>query len=182
MDAINILILWTYQSTYIEAIVKSLVRAGNHVTIVYSDNLESYPRLENEYDSETRIFSPGIGVPIEIVSQNWNVILVAGWHKKQFRKVLRQRSDVLRILYTDTQNQRSFKFLVLGFLFRIIRKLYFDAGFVPGFRQVEFLKRIGFSNDIVSFGAITFDDSTFHRDNCISNSRNGPFVFVGRLA
>lgn len=182
MDAINILILWTYQSTYIEAIVKSLVRAGNHVTIVYSDNLESYPRLENEYESETRIFSPGIGVPIEIVSQNWNVILVAGWHKKQFRKILRQRSDVLRILYTDTQNQRSFKFLVLGFLFRIIRKLYFDAGFVPGFRQVEFLKCIGFSNDSVSFGAITFDDSTFHRDNSVSNSRNGPFVFVGRLA
>jgi glycosyltransferase involved in cell wall biosynthesis len=182
MGPLNILILWTFQSTYIESIVKSLVSAGNHVTIIYSENLESYPKLIEVQEMNTRFFIEEGEVPIEIVSQNWHVIFVAGWHKKHFRKFLRQRSDVLRIMYTDTQNERSFNFLILCILFRSIRKLYFDAGFVPGFRQVEFLRRLGFSNENACVGGLAFDDSTFHRTNFTSNARTGPFLYVGRMS
>ncbi len=182
MANLNILILWTFQSTYIESVVKSLVRDGNHVTVIYSENLKAYPRLNDVLDLETRYFLENTEIPLEIVAKNWSVIFVAGWHKKYFRKCLRQRSDVPRILYTDTQYGNNLRFFFLSLLFRSIRKFYFSGAYVPGSRQIKFLQKIGFSNQVISAGGVAYDDSTFHVSELTSNNRSGPFLYVGRIS
>ena len=182
MDNLNILILWTFQSTYIESVVKSLVQDSNHVTVIYSENLKAYPRLNDVLDLETRYFLEDTEIPLEIVAKNWSVIFVAGWHKKYFRKCLLQRSDIPRILYTDTQYVNNLRYFILSLLFRCIRRFYFNGAYVPGARQIKFLQRIGFSNQVISTGGVAYDDSTFYGSELTSNKRSGAFLYVGRIA
>jgi glycosyltransferase involved in cell wall biosynthesis len=158
------------------------MESNNEVTIVYSENLISYPRLNLANDLVTRHFIENGEIPPEIADNNWNVIFVAGWHIKPLRKFLRQRSDVIRIMYTDTQNKNSFKYFVYSKLMRAARRFYFDGALVPGIRQIEFVRRLGFSSEISSVGGISYDDSVFKRDLVKSVERNGPFLFVGRVS
>ena len=181
MSSLNILILWTYQSTYIESIVTGLILDDNNVTIIYSEKLSSYPELQDVHNLATRYFIGESDLPCEIFSKNWSIVFVAGWHKKYFRKFLRIRADVIRVMYTDTQDQKNLKFLIYGLLFKRLRRIYFDGGYVPGIRQLKFLERLGFSSESASIGGISFDDSTFQKSNYKLSSRNGPFLFVGRI-
>ena len=182
MANLNILILWTFQSTYIESVVKSLVQDSNHVTVIYSENLKAYPRLNDVLDLETRYFLEDTEIPLEIVAKNWSAIFVAGWHKKYFRKCLLQRSDIPRILYTDTQYVNNLRYFILSLLFRCMRRFYFNGAYVPGARQIKFLQSIGFSNQVISTGGVAYDDSTFYGSELTSNNRSGAFLYVGRIA
>ena len=179
---LRVLILWTFQSTYIEAAINCLIQSGHTVTVIYCENLSSYPQLNSGNKLAARIFLSEREIPNLINKKDWDVVFVAGWHVKMYRRFLRLRSDIPRIMYTDTQNQNSTKFIFLTRLFRVIRKFYFDGAFVPGARQVEFVRRLGFSEKNCKDGGITYDNLTFKVDQNITIDRNGPFLYVGRIS
>ena len=181
MRSNKVLILWSFQTSFIEAGVRALLDLGFSVTIVYVELNAQYPE-QNGLDSRAkRSFLKDGKLNDEIEQCDWDYVLVLGWAIDAYRQFCFRQKQAKRVMYMDNQFRGTLK---QRFLSRVGGKVIprlFDAAYVTGNRQQDYANMIGFSNMPVIQGGAPFDEKVYFSDN-EKVERNGPFLFVGRLS
>ncbi|MEZ5668445.1 MAG: glycosyltransferase family 4 protein [Alphaproteobacteria bacterium] len=109
-----------------------------------------------------------------------DVVLVTSWHIKGYRAALKALAGrATRVLCMDNQwlatpRQR----LGVAISRWHVRPLY-DRAFVPGERQADFARRLGFAQGAIGYGLYACDPARFAPPPGAGPGRG--FVFVGRL-
>jgi glycosyltransferase involved in cell wall biosynthesis len=107
-----------------------------------------------------------------------DLVLCCGWHIRAYRRLMRElRGVAVRLLYFDTQwlntpRQRLRKTVAS----RVMAGIG-DGLFLPGVRQVDFVKRTGV--DLPTYTGACVADQRIFFDRGLMRDRS--FVFVGRL-
>lgn len=177
----KILILWSFQTSFIEASILELERLGCEVEVYFLKPTQQYPAYNIENTQTVRHFLNEVGNRVHSKGKSWDLVFCMGWHILPYSKFLSMNRKYLRIMYMDNQylGKSKQKFLKM-FSKPIIRRL-FDAAYVAGRRQAEFAKMIGFNESTIFTGGVAYDDSIFKCIESDSHERN-VFVFVGRFA
>lgn len=115
-----------------------------------------------------------------------DLILASNWHNSGYRAALKYfEKSAVRIFGMDNQWMGSAKQWLGVFTSRLYLHPICDAVFVAGERQVQFARKLGFSQNKILRGIYSCDHEKFaeiHRDR--QNLKLDPcsFVYVGRLS
>lgn len=186
VSKLRVLILWPEPSGYMLACAQALAAADVHVRVVTGPTsaLARYA-VATDMGFEHCWLDADLRLPEEMISGDWDLLLVAGWHIASFRQAaVALRGKALRVLHFDNQWSGSPKQL-LGVATRsVFLRPAFDAAFVPGARQKAFAHRLGFAADRIAEGSYCCDIKRFAAVPLLSPeqmNRRRRFLFVGRL-
>ena len=178
----KILILWSFQTSFIEASISELERLGCEVEVYFLKPTEQYPAYNIANTQTVRHFLNEIGYKVNSKGKNWDLVFCMGWHILPYSKFLLMNRNFLRIMYMDNQYLGKPKQKFLRLISKPVIRSLFDAAYVAGRLKAEFAKMIGFKESTIFTGGVAYDDRIFR---CIpsevSDERN-IFVFVGRFA
>jgi glycosyltransferase involved in cell wall biosynthesis len=111
-----------------------------------------------------------------------DVTLIIGWEQPAYRRCARAlRGSSLRVVGMDNQWLRKPKQLLGIASSRVYLRPYFDAAFLPGRRQLEFARRLGFPPERIFEGFYSADVRAFHDVPPLDGTGRRAFVFAGRL-
>jgi glycosyltransferase involved in cell wall biosynthesis len=116
-----------------------------------------------------------------------DLIFLAGWSHKPYIKMLKTLRPKYSVIGFDNQWAGSFKQRLGALYFRLLLKPFLKHAFVPGERQKQFAKRLGFKEDHIITGAYCCDYDLFHSysvSTLAEKKHHFPkrFLFVGRYA
>jgi len=117
---------------------------------------------------------------------NPSLIIVSGWVDKDYLYIARKFKDRAgRVLAFDNQWNASLRQRAASLIGRLSFLRYFNYAWVPGKRQAEFAKRLGFSESEIHLGFYACDISLYNsyfNSSLPGKSKHFPkrFVFVGR--
>jgi glycosyltransferase involved in cell wall biosynthesis len=120
----------------------------------------------------------------EIESFAPDVLLVGSWDVGAYRRLARRmRGRALRILGMDNQWLGTAKQWGGTIVSPLAIRPCFDAAFVPGERQAEFARRLGFGDERLLWGFYTCDYDSYSavNDRC-GGTRPQAFLYAGRLS
>ena len=177
----KILILWSFQTSFIEASISELERLGCEVEVYYLKPTEQYPAYNIENTQTVRHFLNEMDYKVDSKGKNWDLVFCMGWHIHPYTKFLFMNPNITRIMYMDNQYLGKPKQKILKGISKPIIRILFDAAYVAGYRQSEFAKMIGFKESTIFTGGVAYDDAIFNSLESDSNERD-IFVFVGRFA
>jgi glycosyltransferase involved in cell wall biosynthesis len=110
-----------------------------------------------------------------------DLLMVVSWHHTNYRWCLRENKTAVRVLCMDNQWLATPK-QRLGVLTSPIHvKCYYDAAFLPGSRQRDFARRLGFPADRIYEGFYSADPEVFVPHGSLTEAHRRNFLFVGRL-
>ena len=110
-----------------------------------------------------------------------DVLMVVSWHQSNYRWCLRGNKNAVRVLCMDNQWMATPK-QRLGVLTSPLHvKRYYDAAFLPGLRQRDFARRLGFPADRIFEGLNSADPELFNLQGSLCERDRRNFLFVGRL-
>lgn len=181
----KIAILWKGPSGYMNASVDALSRRlgsdllylvyGSHSGAPYASELPKHrPSFVLNHSSET--------VANYLEDFQPDVLLVSSWDAPEFTKAVRAwRKRAICLLFMDNQWLRKPK-QVLGIVTRklFVRKL-FQGVLVPGERQVQFARLLGFEPERILQGGYSCDVVGFARGDFGSSERARTFLVCNRL-
>lgn len=177
----RVLILWTYQTSFIEASILELEKRGFEVEIYYLEPNDKYPPFSIENSRIRRYFMHEVKNRIKAPEKKWDFVFCIGWHIRPYLIFLIKNRKLKRIMYMDNQYVHTIKQKLFTRIGKIFVELCYDAAFVPGDRQLNYAKMIGFSSQKVQVGGVSYDSSVYSlKTNTIRSEGN--FVFVGRIA
>lgn len=178
-------VFWPELPGYLSVGLEELVRRGHDV--------RAFVCATRGSDARERATAAGIPV-IDVREAGWSgrgldaieTALICGWHVPEFRTARTLlRAGCARILYFDTQWTGSIRQQLKRRVAAYQLPRQYDQVFVPGFPQAEFARRIGFAEDRIHWGSLTFDADAFLGVEPLSGE-NLPgrrrFLFAGRLA
>ena len=187
----RIAILWPQGSGYLNAAINAAVDGGAQV--LYScfvpHPVSPYSRLDEGRREGVRViqWQPDqidetlLQAEVELFAPD--IMIVSGWHIPQYMRICRAMAGrTLRLLAMDNQWEARLKQIGGSVLSRVMIAPYFDRAFVPGERQFQFARRLGFSDSQILDGLFTCDPAFFEAGEARDPARGDGFVFVGRLA
>jgi len=177
----NILILWSFQSSFIEASISELEQLGCEVEVYYLQPSKQYPAYKVKRSKTIRHFLNGVENRVDAKGKTWDLVFCMGWHILPYSRFLLMNRGLRRVMYMDNQYLGTRKQKLLKIVSKPIIRLLFDAAYVAGHRQKEFAKMIGFKESKIFTGGIAYDNTVFSppSSNFYEKDR---FVFIGRLA
>jgi glycosyltransferase involved in cell wall biosynthesis len=110
-----------------------------------------------------------------------DVLMVVSWHHANYRWCLRQSHRAVRVLCMDNQWLATPKQRLGVATSAVHVRRYYEAAFLPGGRQREFARRLGFPDDRIYEGFYSADTNSFGPPAVGLADRPRAFVFVGRL-
>ena len=112
-----------------------------------------------------------------------DVMIVSGWNFRSYLKICTaMRGRTVRVLAMDNPWEARLKQIGGCLLSRFLIAPYFDRAFVPGERQYQFARRLGFDDGEIIDGLFTCD-KRFYETGAARDPLDGEgFVFVGRLS
>lgn len=181
----RIAVLWKGPSGYMNASVDALSRRiggdllylvyGSHSGAPYSSELPQHrPSFVLNRSSES--------VAKYLDAFQPDVLLVSGWDAPEFMKAVRAwQGRAVCLLFMDNQWLRKPK-QVLGIATRkvFVRKL-FQGVLVPGERQVQFARMLGFESSRILQGGYSCDVAAFSAHGKPSVDREPTFLVCNRL-
>jgi glycosyltransferase involved in cell wall biosynthesis len=189
---VRIAVLWTRSSGYFTACLRALAaRPDCEVMLSRARPDDSAPFAEDEFAwlSGQYLYDrvPDAGeLHRRLARFKPDVLLVCSWHIAAYRQALGRFPMAVRILAMDNQWRATAR-QWLGVLTarRYLHPLY-DVAFVPGERQAQFARRLGFPQARIWHGLYACDHETFagvHRSRSAGKAWTPPesFVFTGRL-
>lgn len=108
-----------------------------------------------------------------------DVVIVSGWQVPAYRRAARALTGAVRVVCMDNQWLATGKQRLGVISSRWYLKPYFDIAFVPGDRQFQFARRLGYDADEVWWGLYSANTHIFRPPRNFPDE--GGFVFVGRL-
>jgi glycosyltransferase involved in cell wall biosynthesis len=115
---------------------------------------------------------------------NFDLIFSGGWSDREYLKAIRHRK-CKALLGFDNQWNGSFKHILSSVYGKIKLKPLFDYAFVPGTKQIQFAKHLGFDAKHTISGAYSCDVNKFSRLHPIRLSKKSgekKLIYTGRYA
>lgn len=187
----NVTILWTQWSGYMDACARSLVeelgcslsvfylRESNAAPFEKSGFFKDYPVVARDWD-----VSIESSLEAEITASRVDIILICSWHIPLYRRVAKNlRGRATRVLCMDNQWLGTIKQRVGSAVSSWYVLPLYDFAFVPGSRQKDFALRLGFAESRIVTGHYSCDTGAFlpayeeRTESPLSRS----FLFVGRV-
>src|SRR5579885_643962 len=189
----RIAVLWTRLSGYLAQCMRTLVEEygvdllvwdnGASINAPFDDQNFSWIQRRYKTDGKRRDIS-WILEALEEVKPT--ALLVSSWHIPAYRKVCKwMEGRCVRILCMDNQWLGTVK-QMLGTIASpwYVRPLY-DGVFLPGDRQADFARRLGFAESEIFRGFYSCDSAAFlpalEKRKRTAPHRRKSFLFVGRL-
>ena len=187
-ETLRVAVLWKQLSGYSSACFRALTAAGVDVHLVYRDAVGDAPYDDRHigagFSGHHWSVAPDPGrLREEIHSFAPHALLVISWDVGTYRRLARSmRGQALRVLCMDNPwlaTRKQWGGVVIS---RFVIQPTYDIAFLPGDRQAEFARRLGFGDDQILWGFYTCDSDAFAPAAVDSGhlERRG-FVFVGRL-
>lgn len=185
----RIAVLWSHRSGYIDACLAAL---GRHPTVertllAYREPDPGAPfELPPAPTHEAVVFQdrPRLDVLSPALTRfNPDAILVNGWQVPAYRAVARSwRRRVVTVLCMDNQWRGRPKQWLGVLTSRLYLDPLFELVYVPGERQCDFARRLGFAERQIFTGLYACDMDAFQAGIARSAGRRGRFLYVGRLS
>jgi glycosyltransferase involved in cell wall biosynthesis len=180
----RILLLWTQLSGYMRACLDSLGRLPGvdlHVVYMPSDSAAAFQECNVVPTEATNyVFTRDLDLTALHDRLLPDVLVISGWQVRPYRKVAR-RSKSLRVLAMDNQWFGTPRQRFGVALSRWYLQPLFDRVLLPGDRQAQFARRLGYRQDAIWHGAYSGDTLAFSTPREIRTSTPSSFLFVGRL-
>ena len=176
---VRLLVLWTFPSDYLRQSLISAVADGHRVLLVLHATEEDLPPVDlNGID----VVLSSADLRELVKSFNPDVILVAGWHVRIYRKFLAYYgTTAVRVITFDAQWLGTVRQKIGRHVFKFAWRKYFDYAIIPGERQKQFALRLGFEPNDVFFGSIPCNSEIF-RPEPGPLGRENYFFMACRLA
>lgn len=112
-----------------------------------------------------------------------DAVYVSGWSDAHYLKAARKLKQygILTVSGLDTQFNGSIRQRIGIALSPFILKPAFEYLWVPGDRQLEFARKLGYNRDRCLTGLYCCDHAAFSFDSSRAPSREPTFLFVGRF-
>lgn len=177
----RIALLWTFPADYIVANAIAASEMGHEVILVFQQRVPFTPEVKNPESIETLISPSHSQLMERLENFSPDVIVLPGWNFPSYTKVaFRFHKRAARVMVTDTQWRATFKQLWGRVVFLAARWRFFDWALIPGERQYQFVRKLGFPHSKIQMGSIPANMKVFSSEICeYKNSRQ--FIFVGRL-
>jgi glycosyltransferase involved in cell wall biosynthesis len=185
----RIAVLWTQMSGYVRAQLEALTERGVEVVLFHKERSAVAP-FENTIGGERLTAYEWSKAPdeaqVEDVLQGFDpdAMLVNSWHLGPYRRSARRRQGrTLRVLCMDNQWWGTAKQRAGAATARWWIRPAYDAVMLPGDRQAELARRLGFSTEQMIWGLYAglpepFERIAAHREDGLPPRA---FLFVGRL-
>lgn len=190
MDKKTVLFLYTEFSSYLESCLNFLVEhhSVNVFLIRYSVNNEAPFEFEKwDFKSEKRnIFKTKKQLLDFSINLKPNLIVVSGWLDKDYLYVASKLKDkAITVMAMDTAWKGTLKQVLLSKLSINYFSKRFNYVWVPGLKQKEFAKKIGFSEENILDGFYSANVQLFKKyylETIDSKRKSYPkvFLFLGR--
>lgn len=186
----RVAILWNKMSGYAQASFQALAAEGVEVFVVYRSPTPDAPFD----DRQVSLGLPGFQwdrapnesrLRDEIAAFQPDALLVISWAIGPYRRLSRAMGGrTLRILCMDNPWLGTAKQWAGRSASPVLIRPTFDVAFLPGERQAEFARRLGFGDERILWGLYTCDHDAFASVAPPGGRRAGVprFVFAGRLA
>lgn len=177
----KIAILWTFPADFIQANAKYALAQGHEVLLVLQDKIPYSPVVPKSDAIETIELPTYSELFGRLDEFSPDVIVFPGWHVPIYTRIaFKFHNRASRIMVTDTQWRGTFKQIWGRVVFQLARWRFFDWALVPGERQLQFVKKLGFPLHKILLGSIPANIEVFAgKDPVYKNTRQ--FLFVGRL-
>lgn len=173
-------------SGYFDACLRALTRAGNvDLFLAHSVEAVDAPFADEQFawlqDREVWESQPQLKLlRRKLKTFGPDVILVSSWHIGAYRRLVKEwHGGALRVLCMDNQWRGTPKQWLGRATHPLYLKPYFDVAFVPGDRQAQFAKYLGFKGTRILRGLYCCDTKAFQRPQDASWGEG--FLYVGRL-
>jgi len=169
----RIAVFWNHQPGYLRAGLVELISQGHQVHLATIGG----PR-DPAIDSDGITHHSLATVNPDAIQPD--LALFCGWHIREINEVHQRTSSAIpRLLYFDTQwRGNTRQRLRLPVARRRLPRAYSHA-FIPSLGQAELARRIGFSEQKILWGALTFDERTYAPSDHPTTTPG--FIFAGRL-
>lgn len=175
---------------YQTIVYKELVAQGYSIYVVYLDKKRKTPYDLPEIPNV--LFYPKSGFTSKdllsfILKINPCIMVVAGWSEVDYlnvSRIVRKKINIPVVSVIDTQFIFRIK-QIIGFL---TSKFYIKPSFshfwVPGVRQYEFARLLGYKKENIIFNSLSCDVNLFNKANVNHKENNYPknFLYVGRYS
>jgi glycosyltransferase involved in cell wall biosynthesis len=187
---IKLAILWSHPASYLYAAIESATASGAQVLLsCFKSGAKAPYRLDNSIfrNGNTRLeWDDAQSIDTDAVLQALGelqpqILIISGWNHPNYMKIARRyRGRAMRLLAMDNQWEATPRQMLGAAMSRYLIQPYFDYAFVPGERQYQFAKRLGFRDDRIIDGLFTCDPA-FYQAPPDERARRG-FIYVGRLS
>jgi glycosyltransferase involved in cell wall biosynthesis len=185
----RIAVLWTQMSGYVHAQLQALTDRGVEVVLFHKERSAVAP-FESSGGGERLSAYEWSDAPderqVDAVLQRFDpdAVLVNSWHLGPYRRSARRRQgQTLRVLCMDNQWWGTAKQRAGVATSRWWIRPAYDAVMLPGDRQAELARRLGFTTEQMIWGLYAGQPEPFERIAAQRDDGLPPraFLFVGRL-
>lgn len=181
-------ILYTRPGSYTRACLKALSeRYGTKISVVqykpFKETPFEKPVLEGVANYAFRdVFHSADEIVQWVLESRPDCLLVCGWSDKVYLRAARKlkRLGIPVVGSMDTQYSGKLRQRIACLLSNCYLHSAFDALWVPGERQVQFAKRLGFVGRKCWKGLYSCDVELFNAVDLPQSRRKQSFLFVGR--
>ncbi len=185
---INIAFLYSELSEYFIGCIKSIkVIKGLNIKVIHWRINQDAPfnfNLSTEYRDKSK-FKDTIELKSHLENFAPSVIFTSGWIDKDYIKILqgyrKKHPEVTTIIGLDNPWRGTLKQKLSSLVFKNTLKRSFDYAWVPGDKQVQFAKHLGFKAKFIKKGFYSAEIDNFS-ENLSKSTFSKRFIFAGRYA
>lgn len=185
----KVAVLWSRLSGYLNACLRELASRPDVQLLVVHESAGADAPFDDaafawiEHRVEYRHRPDRHELLAETVRFAPDVLLISGWHIDAYRHVLRNVGrHPLRVLCMDNQWRGTLKQYIGVVASPWYVRRQFDVAFVPGERQAEFARRLGFETDRVWQGLLCPGTWHLQSEGAVTSPLPRAFGYVGRLS
>jgi glycosyltransferase involved in cell wall biosynthesis len=186
----NVLVLYEELATYFLNCLTELAQQKNAKIFVVMKRINSVAPFEfkNYHSNITIVERESLSVKaleLQIKEFNPDCTYLAGWLFKPYLNIIKKLNLRNVIIGFDNQYKGSMRQLLGAIYFRLFIKPHIYGAFVPGKKQKQFAKLLGFSNETIAEGLYCCDIelyNNYYQTSFNAKSIQFPkrFLFVGR--
>jgi glycosyltransferase involved in cell wall biosynthesis len=187
---LRIAVLWQRMTGYLNACLHALTATGRvSLRVAYAAPSKDAPYDETDFSPFLRQYRwhdrpDRKGLSALLDEEGLDAILVCSWNVPAYRARLPAlgRQGVIRVLCMDNQWNSTPRQWLGRLTWRQYLRPYYDLAFVPGYRQLQFARRLGFQHEHIMRGLLSADTPAFTMPPAWGGKRERSFLYVGRLA
>ncbi len=185
--SMRIAVLWTRLSGYMNSGLKALYARGNEVLVFHEEPGDNSPYSEASFswiERRHRYHSRPDDAFLRSRLQDFKPdIILASWHVPAYQRTCAAlRGHAIRVGCTDSQWRGTARQWGGSLLSPFHIRRFYDALFVPGERQAQWARRMGYPEERIWRGLYCCEGELFLQSHAARDWNRGAFLYVGRLA
>jgi glycosyltransferase involved in cell wall biosynthesis len=177
----RVLVLWSPFNGYMSAALGALAEVAEVSLITWDESKDTdydlWDLLPEAVSSQVYTRRPTVSQVRKATLDQYDLLLVNGWYIRSYLWASLFSRAPIRVLFFDNPWTASSRQLFGNLPLRVLRRLCWDAAFVPGERQATYAMKLGFPRERIKTGGYAAD---IPRYSVVTPASTG-FIFVGRL-